>query len=133
MIYHENWKSYSLPPITLRKNSAMPYKYKNSMTMSDAAEICQVSTSKMKRIFDKGLVNGYTVPDSKDRRVTPEALLDFMKEHKLPIPRGFGFGIHPDDVSRIIKQTIDNLENIPCDRTTRVMLNSYADELRKVL
>lgn len=110
----------------------MAIKYKNSLTIGDAAEACAISASKMKRMFDRGMIEGYVLPDSRDRRVTPESLIKFMNKHGLPIPPGLPHGLDREDHDRTLKQVIDNLENHQCEKSTKVLLNAWAQDLRKL-
>lgn len=55
-------------------------------TTGDVAEICQVSPRTVSSWFDKGLIEGYRIPGSRDRRIPHDSLIKFMTDHKIPIP-----------------------------------------------
>jgi excisionase family DNA binding protein len=50
----------------------------------EAAEICNVSEQAIIQCFDSGLLKGYRVPGSRDRRIPRESLLRFMEENGIP-------------------------------------------------
>lgn len=54
-------------------------------TTGQVAKICQVAPATVNRWFDKGMLKGFRVPGSRDRRVPRENLIRFCKEYKLPI------------------------------------------------
>jgi excisionase family DNA binding protein len=58
---------------------------KDSFTTGDVARICRISQQTVIRCIDSGRLNGYRVPGSKFRRVSREALITFMKEHRIPL------------------------------------------------
>ncbi len=59
-------------------------KGKNVLTIGDVARICNVVDRTVTKWFDTGLLKGYIIPGSKDRRILPEDLIEFLKEHKMP-------------------------------------------------
>lgn len=59
-------------------------KGKNVLTTGNVARICNVALSTVIRWFDKGLLKGFRVPGSKHRRILPEELIKFLKEHNMP-------------------------------------------------
>ncbi len=50
-------------------------------TTGQVAKICNVSANTVSKWFDSGLLRGYRVPDSRDRRIPREHLIRFLKEH----------------------------------------------------
>ncbi len=56
-------------------------KEKNVLTTGDVARICNVVPETVAKWFDSGLLKGYKLPDSKDRRILPEDFIEFLKEH----------------------------------------------------
>ena len=50
-------------------------------TIGQVADICCVCQRTAQKWFDKGLLRGYKIPGSKDRRVTRNALVEFLKEN----------------------------------------------------
>lgn len=55
-------------------------------SVGDVAHFCKVSPRTVSTWFDKGLLKGYRVPGTQDRRIPHEYLLAFMREHNLIIP-----------------------------------------------
>lgn len=51
----------------------------------EAAEICQVSQQTIIRCFDNGRLKGFRVPGSRFRRIPRASLIQFMKEHDIPM------------------------------------------------
>ena len=58
---------------------------KKVYTTGQAAKICKVSQQTIIRCFDSGLLKGYRVPGSRFRRIPDNALLEFMREHGIPL------------------------------------------------
>ena len=48
-------------------------------TTGQVARLCQVAPRTAAKWIDSGLLRGYRIPGSQDRRVTHEALVDFME------------------------------------------------------
>lgn len=59
-------------------------KGKNVLTTGDVAKICNVAGRTASKWFDNGLLKGYRIPGSQDRRIPVEELIRFMKEHDIP-------------------------------------------------
>jgi predicted site-specific integrase-resolvase len=57
------------------------------LTMGDVAKICKVASRTAQKWFDKGLLKGYRIPGSRDRRIPIPELVRFMKAHGIPVPR----------------------------------------------
>ena len=60
-------------------------KGKNVLTTGDVAKICNVAGRTVSKWFDSGLLKGYRMPGSKDRRIPVEELTRFMKAHNMPV------------------------------------------------
>ena len=60
-------------------------KGKKVLTPGDVAEICNVAHRTVQRWFDSGLLSGYRLPGSKDRRIPIGELISFMKANNIPI------------------------------------------------
>jgi excisionase family DNA binding protein len=59
-------------------------KGKDILTIGEAAKICKAASRTVSRWFDAGLIKGWRLPLSTDRRVTRTELIRFMKEHEIP-------------------------------------------------
>ena len=57
------------------------------LTTGDIAKICNVSQKTAAKWFDKGIISGYRLPGSKDRRIPIDELYRFMREANIPIPQ----------------------------------------------
>lgn len=60
---------------------------KDVFTTGEAAQVCSVSQQTIIRCFDDGRLKGYRVPGSRFRRIPRDALIEFMREHKIPLDR----------------------------------------------
>ena len=49
------------------------------------AEICDVAPRTVAKWFDAGLIKGYCIPGSRDRRIPRENLIKFMHECNMPV------------------------------------------------
>jgi len=61
--------------------------HKSVYTTGEVAEICNVSQQTIIRCFDSGRLKGFRVPGSRFRRIPRESLVQFMKEHDIPLDR----------------------------------------------
>ncbi|HUV41068.1 MAG TPA: helix-turn-helix domain-containing protein [Sedimentisphaerales bacterium] len=61
-------------------------KGNNILTTGDVANICNVAPRTVSKWFDKGLLTGYRIPGSLDRRIPIAELARFMTEYNIPIP-----------------------------------------------
>ena len=64
-------------------------KGSNVLTTGEVAKICNVAPRTVSQWFDKGLLNGYRIPGSKDRRIPIDELAHFMTAHNIPIPESW--------------------------------------------
>ncbi len=62
-----------------------PLPLKSVFTTGEVAEICNLSQQTVIRCFDSGRLRGYRVPGSRFRRIPRDALVQFMKEHSIPL------------------------------------------------
>ena len=74
----------------ITSNSLIKFMEENSIikderyyTTGEIAKICNVSPRTVSSWFDRGRLNGYYIPGSRDRRITHESLIEFMKENKM--------------------------------------------------
>ena len=61
-------------------------KGRNVLSTGQVAKFCNASTRSVYKWFDSGLLKGYILPASKDRRVPLIELESFMRLHNIPIP-----------------------------------------------
>jgi excisionase family DNA binding protein len=54
-------------------------------TTGQIAKLCCVAPRTVKKWIDRGILQGYKVPGSKDRRVSRETLVAFMEQHGIPL------------------------------------------------
>ncbi len=88
------------------------WRSKTVFTTGEVAEICRISQQTVIRCFDNGKLNGFRVPGSKFRRIPKEALLDFMREHDIPVEnlnRGKRKVLVVDDDRDIVDMLVDIL------------------------
>jgi len=58
---------------------------KDVLTTGDVAKLCHVTIRTVIKWFEKGHLKGYKIPGSRDRRFSRSDVLQFMKEHKIPL------------------------------------------------
>jgi excisionase family DNA binding protein len=58
---------------------------KDALTTGEVARICNVAARTVSKWVDTGRLEGYRIPGSKDRRVHAHALVEFMKQHGIPL------------------------------------------------
>ena len=63
-------------------------KGNNVLTSGEVAKICNVAPKTAQKWIDMGLLNGYLIPGSRDRRVPIPELVRFMKAHNIPTTKG---------------------------------------------
>lgn len=61
----------------------MPFE-KDVLTTGEVAKICNVAPRTVSKWFDTGVLKGYRIPGSKDRRIPVSQLMRFMKDHGIP-------------------------------------------------
>lgn len=86
---------------------------KNLFTTGEVAEICGLSQQTIIRCFDRGELKGFRVPGSKFRKVPREALIQFMKTHRIPLDRlemGKTRVLVVDDEPAIVNMLVELLE-----------------------
>jgi len=54
-------------------------------TTGEVARRCNVANRTVSEWFDSGLLKGYRIPGSRDRRIPREYLIKFMKEYEIPL------------------------------------------------
>jgi hypothetical protein len=73
---------------TLREDMGMAIdmeKIKDILSTGDVAQICNVTPRTVGKWIDSGLLEGFKIPGSLDRRCTKEQLIRFMVANKLPM------------------------------------------------
>jgi len=86
---------------------------KSVFTTGEVAGICKLSQQTVIRCFDSGRLRGYRVPGSKFRRIPREALVQFMKEHSIPLDQldsGKTRVLVVDDDPAIVEMLVELLE-----------------------
>jgi excisionase family DNA binding protein len=86
---------------------------KSVFTTGEVAEICNVSQQTVIRCFDNGRLRGFRVPGSRFRRIPRDALIQFMKEHHIPLDRidaGKKRVLIVDDDPAIVEMLVELLE-----------------------
>jgi len=86
---------------------------KRVFTTGEVADICKLSQQTVIRCFDSGRLHGYRVPGSRFRRIPREALIQFMKEHNIPLDQletGKIRVLVVDDDPNIVEMLVDLLE-----------------------
>ena len=58
---------------------------KDVLTTGEVAKICNVAPRTVSKWFDSGQIKGYRIPGSKDRRIPVASLIQFMKDHGIPM------------------------------------------------
>jgi len=58
---------------------------KEVLTTGEVARLCHVTIRTVIKWFEKGHLKGYKIPGSRDRRFAREDVLQFMKEHGIPL------------------------------------------------
>lgn len=58
---------------------------KNFFTTGQAAKLCNVASRTISKWFDNGLLKGYRLPGSDDRRIPRIELIHFMRKSGLPL------------------------------------------------
>ncbi len=79
-------------------------KSKEILTTGEVARICHVAPRTVSKWFDSGKLRGYRIPGSRDRRIPLRQLLQFMRDHGMPVKELEGnttriLMVDPDDAS----------------------------------
>ena len=86
---------------------------KSVFTTGEVAEICKVSQQTVIRCFDSGRLRGFRVPGSRFRRIPRDSLIQFMKEHSIPLDQlevGKKRVLVVDDDAAIVEMLVELLE-----------------------
>ena len=59
-------------------------KGKKVLTTGEVAEVCNVASRTVGKWFDGGLLKGYRIPGSLDRRIPAAELVRFMRAYGIP-------------------------------------------------
>jgi excisionase family DNA binding protein len=60
-------------------------RQKDVLTTGQVARICHVAPRTVSKWFDTGKLPGYRIPGSRDRRIPLEKLIQFMRDHDMPL------------------------------------------------
>lgn len=60
-------------------------RHQKVFTTGQIAKVCSVSMRTVAKWIDSGILKGFIVPGSKDRRVAREDLTAFMQQHGMPL------------------------------------------------
>ncbi|MEW6251654.1 MAG: response regulator [Planctomycetota bacterium] len=96
-----------------KSDSEGPLTLKHVFTTGEVAEICNLSQQTVIRCFDSGRLRGYRVPGSRFRRIPRDALIQFMKEHNIPLDQlemGKTRVLVVDDDPAIVEMLVELLE-----------------------
>lgn len=58
---------------------------KDVLTTGDVARICRVTIRTVIKWFESGALQGYRLPESRDRRFTRDAVERFLRAHDMPV------------------------------------------------
>ena len=58
---------------------------KNVYTTGEVARICDVTIRTVIKWFESGELKGFKIPNSRDRRIPRENLIEFMEKHGIPL------------------------------------------------
>ncbi len=61
-------------------------KAKRSLTTGEAAELCGVNQRTVIRWIERGQLAAYKLPGRGDNRIQPDDLLEFIRQHGMPVP-----------------------------------------------
>jgi hypothetical protein len=56
------------------------------LSSGEVAQICHVAPRTAQKWIDAGLLKGYRIPGSRDRRVPIDEMVRFMEHHGMPVP-----------------------------------------------
>ncbi len=84
---------------------------KDVLTTGEVAKICNVAPRTVSKWFDSGQLKGYRIPGSKDRRIPMSNLVQFMKDHNIPLD-----GVHSGKTRVLVvddePEILDALEQV---------------------
>lgn len=66
-------------------------------TVGQVAQICKVAPQTVSKWFDSGRLRGYRIPGSQDRRIPREHLIQFLKEHGMPLAE-----LEEEDINKVL-------------------------------
>jgi excisionase family DNA binding protein len=81
-------------------------------TTGQVAKICKVATRTVSKWFDSGRLRGYRIPCSQDRRIPRKHLIQFLKEHGLPLWELGHEELHKILIIGAEKQFVDRLREL---------------------
>lgn len=58
---------------------------KQVLTTGEVAKICHVAPRTVSKWVDTGLLHGYRIPGSRDRRIPLSQLVEFMRAYGMPL------------------------------------------------
>lgn len=96
----------------LNTTEQLDWRAKSIFTTGEVADICRISQQTVIRCFDSGKLGGFRVPGSKFRRIPREALLEFMRQHSIPVENlstGKRKVLVVDDDKEIVDMLVDIL------------------------
>lgn len=73
-------------------------------TTRQTAKICHVASATVCRWFDSGLLKGFLVPGSQDRRIPRLNLIEFLKENEMPLD-----AIEEADIAKVLLVSQDQV------------------------
>jgi excisionase family DNA binding protein len=97
----------------VKQDANGPLPLKSVFTTGEVADICKLSQQTVIRCFDNGRLRGYRVPGSRFRRIPRDALIQFMKEHSIPLDQlesGKSRVLVVDDDPAIVEMLVELLE-----------------------
>lgn len=84
---------------------------KDVLTTGEVAKICNVAPRTVSKWFDSGQIKGYRIPGSKDRRIPVASLIQFMKDHGIPMD-----GVHSGKPRVLVvddeREIVETLERV---------------------
>ena len=54
-------------------------------TTGQVAKVCHVAPRTVSKWFDAGRIKGYRIPGSQDRRIPRAHLIEFLRQHGMPL------------------------------------------------
>jgi excisionase family DNA binding protein len=103
-------------------------KIKDVLTTGEVAKICNVAPRTVSKWFDTGVLIGYRIPGSKDRRIPLNQLIRFMKAHGMPTDalRGDVTRVmvvdDDEDKNTVIKTTLGGVEGYEVETASEIFV-----------